>query len=275
MHHPGLYKAKKYFGTQKAMAKACHINYEKLKKWYGSRGNKQGVPIDDAFRIEKASQRHVRFAELRPDQTWLIDYVLNTALQPHYIEINQIQNNAKQSTDNDCHALAEAIRRQGLQRPIGVTSAQTLIYGQRRLRAMQLLGKPYIAAYCIKVDDILAISHSIFGILAQCTLTELTAVGRLCEPVIHALKQSTHLSAERQRQHILQLRADLNLTQLSPAEFIARLLSLGNQSHYKKLKTLVASGNRHLLNAVDTRSLSISQAWRLYSASTKGKTAKG
>src|SRR4051812_19788247 len=73
------------------------------------------------------------------------------------MEISKIKIGDRHRKDfGDIDALARSIEAEGLLQPIGITPDSMLVFGERRIRAFQLLGREDISARVVNVSSIAA-----------------------------------------------------------------------------------------------------------------------
>jgi len=80
---------------------------------------------------------------------------------PNVVNVNTIQIRDRTRKDfGNLEALAASIELVGLLHPIGISTDHTLIFGERRLRAFELLGRDTIPARIINVPNLTLAEHA-------------------------------------------------------------------------------------------------------------------
>src|SRR5262245_30894720 len=84
----------------------------------------------------------------------------------------------------DLHGLAASINDLGLLQPIGITPANILVFGERRLRAVRdILGWTEIPARLIQIDSIVLGEQAENEVRKDFTVSERVAIGKHLEEV--------------------------------------------------------------------------------------------
>ena len=81
----------------------------------------------------------------------------------------------------DLKSLADSIAMNGQLQPIGIDADNNLIFGERRIRAMKSLGRDFIEAIVLNLDDKLQAEHDENEVRAEFTKSERAAWGRAME----------------------------------------------------------------------------------------------
>jgi hypothetical protein len=149
----------------------------------------------------------------------------------------------------DLDALASSVAQEGLLQPIGVTEDNTLVFGERRLRAVRdVLKRPSITARVVRVSSILAGEFAENEIRKNVTLSERDAIRR-------AVK--AQIPERRGRQN------PDNCPELNGAEtreISARKAGFSNYKTAERVGTVVDKGSPELIAAMDRGEISVSAA---------------
>jgi DNA modification methylase/ParB-like chromosome segregation protein Spo0J len=147
----------------------------------------------------------------------------------------------------DIEALAQNIEEVGLLHPIGVTPDNRLIFGKRRLRAYQVLGRKKIPARVIRLDNILLGKFSEDFFRKDYTVTERVAI-------VEALRSFKHGGDRRSKQ--VRKCDDETLT----IDQAAKRAGLGGKDGYFRAKSVVENAVPELVEAMDEGRMAISKA---------------
>ncbi len=171
------------------------------------------------------------------------------------IPCNQIRIGERHRKDmGDLEGLAASIAREGLLQPIGITEDFRLVFGHRRLLAVQgILKWPTIPARVVRVSSLLAAEHDENEFSKSFTTSERVAIGRALEAEI----------GNRQGQ-----RTDLEPVEDLPQvpsgtktrEIAAEKAGFGNARTYQQAKKVVETGAPELVAAMDAGEISIDAA---------------
>ena len=102
-------------------------------------------------------------------------------------------------TMGDIDLLAASIEQVGLLQPIGIRPDNTLVYGERRLRAFRQLGRSTIPARVIDVPALVLAEHAENEIREDFTPSERVAIGKAVEEEVGKRQgQRTDLVSEEQ-----------------------------------------------------------------------------
>jgi ParB/RepB/Spo0J family partition protein len=116
------------------------------------------------------------------------------------ISIDSIQSTARYRKDyGDISGLAASIEQLGLLQPIGVNVANELVFGQRRIKAFQYLGRSTIPARVIDVPALVLAEHAENEIRKDFTTSERVEIGKAVETELGKRKgQRTDLANKEQ-----------------------------------------------------------------------------
>ena len=146
-------------------------------------------------------------------------------------------------------ALAASIAAEGLLQPIGITEENVLVFGERRLRAVQdVLRRESISARVVHVSSITAGEYAENEIRKDFTPSERVAIGKALEDQ----------APERRGSPIPQYIAELK--GLETRELAAKKAGFGNRTTYEQAKRVVDDGAPELVEAMDSGDVSISAA---------------
>lgn len=149
----------------------------------------------------------------------------------------------------DLEGLAASIAREGLLQPIGITEDFHLVFGQRRLVAVQdILKRPTIPARVVRVSSIVAGEHAENEIRKDFTPSERAAIGAAVE---------TELGERRGRNN------PDNCPEFQGTEtreLAARKAGFDSYKTYERTKKVTELGAPELVAAMDAGEVSISAA---------------
>lgn len=147
----------------------------------------------------------------------------------------------------DIDSLAASIEDVGLLQPIGITPANVLIFGERRLRAFRFLERQTIAAQVIDIPSILAGEDAENGQRKDWSLSERVAIGRALEQEIGERRGGS------QNRHVPGLLPETG-------QLAAVKSGLGSDRTYRKAKDVVDRGAPEIIKAVDEKRMTINEA---------------
>jgi ParB-like chromosome segregation protein Spo0J len=159
----------------------------------------------------------------------------------------------------DIEALADNIDEVGLLQPIGVTPDNRLVFGKRRLRAYQMLGRKMIPARVIDLDNILLGKFAENFFRKDYTVSERVAI-------VEAMRSFNHGGDRRSKQ--VRKCDDENLT----VDEAAKRAGLGGKDGYTRAKKVLTNGVPELVEAMDSGRLSLSAAATLAEAKPEEQT---
>lgn len=130
------------------------------------------------------------------------------------VRLNLIKTGDRHRKDlGDLDALAASIDSLGLLQPIGLDANYRLIFGERRLRAFELLGRETIPARIVHVPSLLLAEHAENEIRKDFTPSERVAIGLAME---EAIKQTLGERRGRPKAETMQTAMDLHATDVGP-----------------------------------------------------------
>lgn len=149
----------------------------------------------------------------------------------------------------DLTTLADSIRQEGLLQPIGVTDRLELVFGERRIRAVQdILKKKTILARIVDVTSILAGEYHENEVRKDFTPSERVAIAKAIEQQIgnrrgQRVQKVAHVEPGRKTRDAAAERA-----------------GFGNHETYRQAAKVVENGTARLIQAMDGGRVSISAA---------------
>jgi hypothetical protein len=149
----------------------------------------------------------------------------------------------------DLEALAASIAREGLLQPVGITEDFRLVFGQRRLVAVQnILKWPAIPARVVRVSSIVAGEHAENEIRKDFTASERAAIGAAVEAEL----------GERRGRNNPDNCPEFQGTETR--ELAARKAGFDSYKTYERAKKVTELGAPELVAAMDAGEVSISAA---------------
>lgn len=148
----------------------------------------------------------------------------------------------------DIEALAASIKEQGLLQPIGVNEKNELVFGERRIRAFEYLGWARIPVRRVSVTSIVDGEYAENEVRKDFTPSERVAIAEAVKGDIER-KQGA--------------RTDLgqNIGRSGRvADEAAKLSGFGNRESLRQAKTVIATNDNDLTEAMDAGAVSISNA---------------
>ncbi len=163
----------------------------------------------------------------------------------------------------DLQALADSIGAIGLLQPIGVTADLTLVCGERRLRAAQILGWTTIPVRIVDVPSIVAGEYAENEVRTDFTPSERVAIAEAVRAEI----------GSRQGQRTDRKGLPENVPEVGTVRetrvIAARKAGFGNETTYRQAKSVVERGAANVVAAMDAGEVSISAAARAVNAAPK------
>jgi hypothetical protein len=86
--------------------------------------------------------------------------------------------------------LAASIEAVGLLQPIGITNTKELVFGHRRLKALESLGRTHVNVKIVETDNLLLAEHDENECRAAFTLSEKVAIAEALRPKIEAASKA-------------------------------------------------------------------------------------
>lgn len=150
----------------------------------------------------------------------------------------------------DLQALADSIAAEGLLQPVGVTETNDLVFGQRRLRACELLGWTDIPSRVVHVSSILAGEYAENTLRKDFTVSERVAIA-----------EAVRLELGERRGGDQSAKSDtLPLTGRKTREIAAERAGFGGHTTFAKAKRVIDHGVPELVDAMDSGVISIHAA---------------
>ena len=154
----------------------------------------------------------------------------------------------------DISLLAASIQQLGLLQPIGIDQNYRLVFGERRYRAFEKLGRETIPARIVHVDSLLQAEHAENEIRKDFTASERVAIAKAVEAEI----------GSRQGQRTDKTEPVENFPQVEPGQktraAVAKAAGFGNDATYRQAKAVVEKGEAELIGAMDKGEIAISTA---------------
>jgi hypothetical protein len=155
--------------------------------------------------------------------------------------------------------LMESISVLGLLQPIGITEDMVLVFGQRRLRACQILGHEEIEARIVDVPTIIEGEYAENEIRKDFSVSERVAIGKAMEDGIGERRGGLR------RKGVKPQNFGKREDQLSGKEtrsIAGGVAGFGNHETYRQAKIVVEKGTPDLVAKVDSGKVSVSAAYK-------------
>ena len=170
----------------------------------------------------------------------------------------------------DIAGLAASIDSLGLLQPIGIDSNYRLVFGERRLRAFEHLGRETIPARIVHVSSLLLAEHAENEIRKDFTPSERVAIAKAIEDEIGNRRgQRTDLKSEDQGE-LLAAEPVANLPEVEAGkrtrDIAAEKAGFDSTTTYRQAKTVVEHAEPELVDAMDRGDVAISTAAKLAKA---------
>lgn len=258
MYEVALKKAIAQFGSMSQLARKLGVRRENISAWLNRNVN---VPLEYAFRIDRLTQGEVSWQELvQPHIVRLLKECVYSAesgyypIESLYVSLSRIQKNYSSDSNYVNQLLLEGIKSNGLQNPIGIDEKNNLIFGKKRLCAYEALGKKTIPAWRLSLEDLLNNQYSKDELSKLFSISERVAIGLAVENFLG-----------NRRGHRTDLIVSQNVDEVKGRtdELIADCLNFGNRQTYHQAKKIKQLGCSELVEAVDAKQISISNAAKL------------
>lgn len=179
-----------------------------------------------------------------------------------------IENRARKDF-GDIQCLADSIEEIGLLQNIGVTKDNILVFGERRLRAHQLLGLDEIEAKIVDIDDIIQGEFHENEVRKQFTMSERVAIA---DTIAEKYKGRQGKGKESDVSHV---QTFAQVKGKKTIEVVAEKSGFGNREDYRKAKKIIESGNQDIIDSVDKEEITINKAYQdIKKAEKKAANAK-
>jgi len=167
----------------------------------------------------------------------------------------------------DLQELAKSIQEQGLLQPIGITEDHKLVFGERRLRACELLGWDTIDVRIVNVTSIVEGELTENEVRKQFTIEERVAIGKAVEEVIGNRvgrpKKSEELESGEEQENnkeIPHLGAEIKGSETR--DIAAKKAGFGSHKSYGMAKYIVDKAPEEKLEAINSGKKSISAVYK-------------
>lgn len=171
------------------------------------------------------------------------------------VEIGCIQVGTRVRRDfGDIAALAASIDEIGLLQPIGISADHRLVFGERRLRAFQQLGRDTIPARIVNIDSLVRGEYAENEIRKDFTPSERVEIGRALEVELAGRAGNPNFGDAPIQENFPELPRG------QTRDLAAQAAGFGNGKTYEQAKSVVDHGVPALVDAMDGGSASISAA---------------
>lgn len=163
----------------------------------------------------------------------------------------------------DIAKLAESIEQIGLLQPIGIDANYRLIFGERRYRALELLGREKIQARIVHVKSLLQAEHAENEIRKDFTPSERVAIAKAIENELKAMERRGRPKTETGQGELIEPENVENSPQLEgrkSREIAAEKAGFGSEFTYRQARKVTEEAIPELVDAMDRGEISISAA---------------
>lgn len=164
----------------------------------------------------------------------------------------------------DLGRLASSIETEGLLQPIGITGDRELVFGQRRIKAVQILGWDRIAAVVVDVSSIASGEFDENVIRKDFTTMERVAIGKTLEDQLgdrHG--ERTDLVEPTEEDSELSDSGHTVVEAGRTTDIVAQNVGFGSGREYDRAKKVASKGSSKLQKAVDSKEVAVSTAAKL------------
>lgn len=151
----------------------------------------------------------------------------------------------------DIPALAESIKELGLLQPIGIDSGYRMVFGERRLKAFQHLGRDTIPARFVNLDSLLKGEYAENEFRKDFTVSERVEIGKALE---------AELSGRHGRNQYSEDPENFPAPKGDARDLAAKAAGFGNGKTYEQAKKAIAEAPPEVVAAMDAGEVSVSLA---------------
>jgi hypothetical protein len=153
--------------------------------------------------------------------------------------------------------LASSIHKQGLLQPVGLRSDNVLVFGHRRMKAVELLGWEEIDAKIVDVTSLIEGEHDENEFRKQFTPSERVAIAAAVEEEIGERERRGRPTTEIIDEKI---RVPEPTFSGRVSDFVAERSGFGTGKTYQQARRVVERGTPELIDAMDAKTVSIKNA---------------
>jgi len=169
------------------------------------------------------------------------------------IDLIKINNRYRQDM-GDIQLLADSIEELGQLQPIAIDANYNLIFGERRIKACQLLDRNIITGNIIHLDDLVKGEYAENEIRKDFTISECVEIGKAIEVGL----------GERRGNKTKSIPPNLEeLKGKETSQIAAEKSGLGSKNNYRSAKKVVEKGSPELVEKMDSKEISISAAAKI------------
>ncbi len=185
----------------------------------------------------------------------------STGAAAELVPISTIQVGRRHRQDlGDIPALARSMKEIGLLQPIGLTPDNRLIFGERRILAARTLGWEEIAVVRVHIESIVLGEFAENELRKDFTPSERVSIGQAIEEYLgNRQGQRTDKEDNETRDQLRQNFAEVAAGKRTE-DIAAERAGFGNRETYRQAKAVVHNGAPQLVEAVDQKQVSISDA---------------
>jgi ParB-like chromosome segregation protein Spo0J len=172
------------------------------------------------------------------------------------VSINLIKTEGRFRKDfGDIPALANSIKTIGLLQPIGIDSGYRLVFGERRLRAFQHLGRENIPARFVNLESLLSGEYAENEFRKDFTASERVEIGKALEVELQGRRNAT-----LKQNTVPENLPEREIPKGDTRDIAAKAAGFGNGRTYEQAKAVVAKAAPELVAAMDEGKVSVSAA---------------
>ena len=177
----------------------------------------------------------------------------------------------------DLQALADSIAVEGLLQPIAVTESLELVAGERRLRAVSLLGHSHIAGHIVSVTSIIRGEFAENVIRKDFTMSERVGLAAAIKKQLRIEFGGDRRGKTRKKNEEPDKIGEHVPAGVETSEYVAGLVGFGNERSYRDAQSIIKTGAPELIAAVDAGQIPITTAAELLALSpeAQAETVKG
>lgn len=254
MHEAALKKTISIAGSINKLAKHLGISRLTISAWLNRNIR---IRLEYAIQIHWYTKGEVDWSELvTPNVTRILKRCSftvhnNTEFETIHLSLSRIKYLHKNYSCDVINSLLENIKQHGLQNPICIDAENNLIFGTKRLKVYELLGKKTITTYRLSLPELLNGKYNTEEFCKLFSISDRIAIALALENFVGTRKgQRTDLKPSQNFDEV-KGRTDT---------VIAKLIGFGNRQTYHQAKKVIQSGNQKLIDALDKSQFTISVA---------------
>ena len=255
MRDYALQKTISLVGSISQLAKKLGVPRVTVSAWL----HRNNIPLEHAIQMERITNGEVTWQELvTPNIVRILKrcpFTLHNSgieVESVFLSLARIKQHTHANFSNETiNLLAENIKQHGLLNPICVDADNNLIFGAKRFKAYELLGKKTIQVLRLSLHGLLEGKYTTQLIIDTFTIEERSHIGIALEKLLGARQ------GRNNPKNFPEFKGK------ETREIVAMRLGYRNAKTYEQAKKITLAGNPELIKAVSQKQISISAAFTL------------